>query len=46
MNETKLVNMIVEAYIEVMGIAKWNSLSDLEQHDVIMTIVNDLNNAL
>lgn len=42
MNEKTLVNMICEAYIEVMGIEKWNSLTINEQHDVIMIMVKDL----
>ena len=40
---TKLVNTIIDAYIEVMGAEKWNSLTADEQHTVIMTIVKDLN---
>lgn len=40
---TKLVNTIIDAYIEVMGTEKWNSLTADEQHTVIMTIVKDLN---
>lgn len=43
---TKLVNTIIDAYIEVMGIEKWNSLTADEQHTVIMTIVKDLNSRL
>mgnify|MGYP006874651306 CR=1 FL=1 len=39
----KLVNTIIDAYIEVMGAEKWNSLTADEQHTVIMTIVKDLN---
>ena len=38
----KMVEMIKKAYIEVMGIEKWDSLSDDEKHDVIMIICKDL----
>lgn len=41
-----IVDMIIEAYIEVHGARKWNSLTAKEQHDVIMTIVRDLNSRL
>ena len=39
-------NMIMSAYIEVMGVEKWNSLNAEEQHEVIMTIAQDLLNNL
>ena len=42
----KMVNMIIEAYVAVMGIEKWNSLDAEEQRLVIMTAANDLNKAL
>lgn len=42
----KMVNMIAKAYIEVMGVEKWNSLTDKEKHDVVMIIVKDLNNRI
>lgn len=42
----KMINMIAEAYIKVMGVEKWNSLTDKEKHDVVMTIVKDLNNRI
>ena len=42
----EIVNKIIEAYIEVMGKEKWNSLDAEEQRTVIMTIVKDLNNRL
>ena len=38
---TEIVNMIVKAYIEVYGVEKWNSLTEQEQHDVIMIIAKD-----
>lgn len=40
----RMIEMIAEAYIEVMGEEKWNSLTAKQQHDVVMTIVRDLNN--
>ena len=42
MTEQKIINSIVEAYIKVMGQSKWNSLSDQQKHDAIMTIVKDM----
>lgn len=42
----KTVEMMIEAYIKVMGIEKWNSLSGEEQRTVIMTMVTELNKAL
>lgn len=34
----KMVEMMEAAYIQVMGIEKWNSLTDQEKHDAIMMI--------
>lgn len=42
----KMIEMIKTAYVEVMGIEKWNSLTDNQKHDVIMTIVKDMSKAL
>lgn len=42
----KTVEMMIEAYIKVMGIEKWNSLTGEQQRFVIMTMVNELNNAI
>jgi autonomous glycyl radical cofactor GrcA len=42
----KIVDMMIKAYIEVMGADKWNSLTAEEQHDVIMLMVKDSLNAL
>ncbi len=42
----KAVNMMIEAYIKVMGIRKWNSLSGEQQRAVIMTMVNGLIRAI
>lgn len=41
-NTEKMIDMITEAYIEVMGIEKWNGLTDQEKHDVVMIIARDL----
>jgi hypothetical protein len=32
-----------KVYIEVMGIKKWNSLTDEEKHDAVMMIANGMN---
>lgn len=42
----KMIDMIRDAYISVMGIEKWESLTDREKHDVIMIIAKDFSNAL
>lgn len=42
----KIVNMMIEAYVEVMGADKWNSLTADQQHDVIMIMVKDTLNGL
>ena len=42
----KMIDMIAEAYIKVMGIEKWNSLSDNEKHEAVMTMARDLDKAL
>lgn len=42
----QMVNEIIEAYIMVMGQEKWDNLTGEEQHTVIMTIANDLNNRI
>ena len=44
--EQKIVDMIVAAYVTVMGLEKWNSLTGQEQHDAIMMIANVLNKEL
>ena len=38
----QIINSIEEAYIKVMGLEKWNSLSDEEKHNVVMIIVRDM----
>ena len=42
----KMVGMIVEAYIEVYGIEKWNGLTADQQHDAIMFIARDIERRL
>lgn len=42
----KMIDMIKEAYIKVMGEDKWNSLSDEQKHDAVMIIARDLNNGI
>lgn len=42
----KMVQMIIEAYVTVMGAEKWNSLTADEQHTVIMTMAKDLDKAI
>ena len=41
-----MIEMIRTAYIQTMGIDKWNSLTDKEKHDVVMILVNDMSKAL
>jgi TRAP-type C4-dicarboxylate transport system substrate-binding protein len=42
----KMVDMIVKSYITVMGEEKWNSLTDEQKHDAIMTIAKDALNRI
>lgn len=42
----RLRDMIVNAYIEAMGVDKWISLTNKEKHDVVMAIARDLLKAL
>ena len=44
--ESKIVSMMIDAYIKVMGVDKWNSLTDQQQHDVVMILVKDMLQAL
>lgn len=37
MSMTRIVSMCISAYVRVMGADKWNSLTDEQKHDVIMT---------
>lgn len=40
------VAMIQEAYIQTYGLEKWQSLTDQQRHDVIMTLARDTLEAL
>ncbi len=42
----KMADMIREAYVKVMGVEKWNSLSDQQKRDVVMIIAKDMNSRL
>ena len=42
----KVVNMIIEAYVKVMGAEKWNQMTAKQQHDAIMKIAADLDKAI
>lgn len=44
--ENRTIEMIKEAYIKVMGVEKWNGLTNKEKHDVIITIAKDFNDLL
>ena len=44
--ESKIVSMMIDAYIKVMGVDKWNSLTAQQQHDVVMILVKDMLQAL
>jgi hypothetical protein len=42
----RMIEMIKEAYIKVMGREKWDSLTDKEKHDAIMILAKDLDKAI
>ena len=42
----EMVNMIANAYIEIMGIEKWNALTEEQKHDVVMIMAQDAMKAL
>ena len=44
--DREMIKMIEKAYIEAMGIEKWNSLTDKEKHDAVMIIAADAARAL
>ena len=46
LTEKKMIEMVIEAYVMVEGQEKWNSLSEQEQHDVIMGIMKSALNAM
>lgn len=41
-----MIDMIVKSYVTIMGEEKWNSLSDEQKHDVVMTIATDALNRM
>lgn len=42
----KIMTTAMNAYISVMGLEKWNSLTEQEQHDAVMILIRDLANDL
>lgn len=42
----KMIDMIIEAYVSVYGVEKWNSLTDDEKCEVVMTIAKDFKKGL
>lgn len=38
----RIMNLIANAYIKVMGKEKWNSLTKQEKHDVVMILARDV----
>ena len=46
MTEQRIIDMAAEAYISVMGIEKWYSLTAQQKHDAVMIMLRDLNSAL
>ena len=41
-----LLHTIIDTYIDIMGSAAWEAKTRQEQHDIIMTMVKDVNKAL
>ena len=50
MTNEKFFEMFIEsarnAYIDVMGEEKWNSLTEQEKHDAVMFMAKDITNAM
>lgn len=42
----KMIELVKEAYITVMGREKWESLTDAQKHDAVMIIVQGALKAL
>ena len=42
----KYMTIAMNAYIQIMGLEKWNSLTEQEQHDAVMILLKDINNSL
>lgn len=45
-SEQKIINAAISAYIQVYGLKKWQSLTDRDQHDVIMIMMTNFYNAI
>ena len=41
-----IAEMMTTAYVKAYGLEKWNSLTEKEQHDVVMFLANTTNKAL
>lgn len=41
-----IAEMMAKAYVKAYGLNKWNSMTEKEQHDVIMTLATLTNKAL
>lgn len=41
-----IAEMMAAAYVKAYGLEKWNSLTEKEQHDVVMFLANTTNKAL
>lgn len=41
-----IAEMMATAYVKAYGLEKWNSLTEKEQHDVVMFLANTTNKAL
>lgn len=42
LTEDRIVGIIIAAYIQVYGEARWDSLTADQQHTVIMTLAKDM----
>ena len=42
LTENQIVGIIIAAYIQVYGEARWDSLTADQQHTVIMTLAKDM----
>lgn len=41
-----IAEMMAAAYVKAYGLDKWNSLTEKEQHDVVIFLANTTNKAL
>ena len=46
MTEERIIALATKAYISIMGLKKWNSLTAAEKHDAVMTIIADYYNKI